>query len=108
MERGFESRCPRQLPDVTSVGPVTVVICTHNEATSVLRRTVYSVLRQTPPHLLHEVIVVDDNSTAGSWHQLIMLTPGEKATMTLMDVCHMIADGDPLVLYKLRSVGTLR
>lgn len=59
-------RCPRQVStDLGSVGPVSVVICTHNEARSVLRRTVMSVLTRTPPDLLLEVIVVDDKSTTG-------------------------------------------
>ncbi|KAK7471707.1 hypothetical protein BaRGS_00035639, partial [Batillaria attramentaria] len=64
------------------------------------------------PKITQEKGILDDclqcMVLSGSWHQLIMLTLGEKATVTLMDVCHMIADGDPLVLYKLRSVGTLR
>ncbi|XP_076439423.1 uncharacterized protein LOC143278877 [Babylonia areolata] len=57
--------CPLEWPDVTSAGPVSIIICTHNEAPSVLRRTVYSVLRQTPSYLLSDVIVVDDNTTIG-------------------------------------------
>ncbi|POI35733.1 hypothetical protein CIB84_000514 [Bambusicola thoracicus] len=39
-----------------------VIICFYNEALSALLRTVHSVLDRTPAHLLHEIILVDDNS----------------------------------------------
>ncbi|KAJ8375805.1 hypothetical protein SKAU_G00063850 [Synaphobranchus kaupii] len=39
-----------------------VVICFFNEAFSALLRTVHSVLDRTPAYLLHEIILVDDNS----------------------------------------------
>ncbi|CAB3401455.1 unnamed protein product [Caenorhabditis bovis] len=39
-----------------------VIICFHNEAWSVLLRTVHSVVERTPDHLLEEVILVDDFS----------------------------------------------
>lgn len=47
---------PAKLPSAT------VVICFHNEALSVLLRTVHSVLNRTPPDLLVDVVVVDDKS----------------------------------------------
>lgn len=66
---GFE----RNVPDVRhelcqlkhypkSFPRASVVICFYNEAWSVLLRTVYTVIRRTPKHLLHEIILVDDFS----------------------------------------------
>ncbi|RZF39787.1 hypothetical protein LSTR_LSTR014071, partial [Laodelphax striatellus] len=64
----------RQLPDprdewckapnrtLTKLPSTSVVICFHNEAWSVLLRTVHSVLDRSPKHLLHEIILVDDYS----------------------------------------------
>lgn len=40
-----------------------VIIIFHNEVKSVLLRTVHSVINRTPPDLLHEIILVNDNST---------------------------------------------
>ncbi|XP_065253927.1 polypeptide N-acetylgalactosaminyltransferase 11 isoform X2 [Emys orbicularis] len=39
-----------------------IIICFYNEAFSALLRTVHSVLDRTPAYLLHEIILVDDNS----------------------------------------------
>lgn len=39
-----------------------VIIVFHNEGLSVLLRTVVSVLERSPPHLLQEVLLVDDHS----------------------------------------------
>lgn len=47
---------PKDLP------PATVVIVFHNEAFSVLIRSVHSVLNTSPPRLLKEIILVDDAS----------------------------------------------
>ncbi|OXB71427.1 UNVERIFIED_CONTAM: hypothetical protein H355_014115 [Colinus virginianus] len=51
-----EKTYPSELPFAS------VIICFYNEALSALLRTVHSVLDRTPAHLLHEIILVDDNS----------------------------------------------
>lgn len=63
----------RSLPDIRDEGCKTrkyrdllpdtsVIVIFHNEAWSVLLRTVHSVLDRSPPHLIKEVILVDDFS----------------------------------------------
>lgn len=39
-----------------------VIIIFHNEAWSSLLRTAHSVVNRSPPHVLHEVILLDDFS----------------------------------------------
>ena len=54
-----EKSYPSDLPSAS------VIICFYNEALSALLRTVHSVLDRTPARLLHEIILVDDNSELG-------------------------------------------
>eukprot|EP00111_Clytia_hemisphaerica_P004070 TCONS_00011660-protein len=48
------------LPDMS------IIICFHNEALSTLLRTVHSIIRNTLPHLVTNIILIDDASTKGN------------------------------------------
>ena len=43
-----------------------VIICFYNEEPHTLFRTVFSVLDKTPKEMLHEILLVDDNSDIGN------------------------------------------
>ncbi|EZG69128.1 glycosyltransferase family protein [Gregarina niphandrodes] len=57
-----EDVCRRQRFALEDLEDVSIVITFYNEHTSTLLRSVHSVLNNTPPPLLREIILVDDHS----------------------------------------------
>ncbi|XP_077897013.1 polypeptide N-acetylgalactosaminyltransferase 11 isoform X3 [Ictidomys tridecemlineatus] len=70
-----------------------VVICFYNEAFSALLRTVHSVVDRTPAHLLHEVILVDDNSDFGE--VLVFLDSHCEVNVMWLQPLLAVIHGDP-------------
>lgn len=60
----FFHRCKTQVYSET-LPAASIILCFYNEAWSVILRSLHSIKRNTPDHLLREIVLVDDNSTLG-------------------------------------------
>ncbi|KAJ8381785.1 hypothetical protein SKAU_G00025630 [Synaphobranchus kaupii] len=56
-QRCLERKYPKNLPTIS------VVLIYLDEALSIIKRAIRSIMDKTPPHLLKEIILVDDNSS---------------------------------------------
>mmetsp|Transcript_3740 Transcript_3740/g.7164 ORF Transcript_3740/g.7164 Transcript_3740/m.7164 type:complete len:519 (+) Transcript_3740:449-2005(+) len=61
-EEFFNPVCYRyRFPDVSKFPTLSVIVPMQNERPGLLAMTVHSLLARTPPEILHEIIIIDDN-----------------------------------------------
>ncbi|KAK2498155.1 hypothetical protein MC885_003514 [Smutsia gigantea] len=115
----------RNLSFPDSLPEVSIVFIFVNEALSVLLRSIHSAIERTPPHLLKEIILVDDNSSTGecphpcAQHAAPCLTAEQRALPLLQvlvtlgspwrplpgDVASLMRDLWWSLFWKIHSVG---
>lgn len=62
MQNHFNPVCHRyKFPNITLFPTMSIIIPMQNERAGLLSLTVHSLLARTPPTILHEIIIVDDN-----------------------------------------------
>jgi hypothetical protein len=64
--RCLQKKYPKDLPSIA------VVLIYLDEALSIIKRAIRSIIDRTPEHLLREIILVDDHSSNGTSHQTIL------------------------------------
>ena len=69
----FKCRCKR-LRYPANLPAASIIIIFRDELLSVLLRTVYSILENTPENLVLEIILVDDGSVIGTFPSFLFLT----------------------------------
>lgn len=62
----FTGMCGRYRFDVNALPTISVIVTLQNEQPNMLTLTVHTLLARTPPSLLQQVIIVDDNGAAPS------------------------------------------
>ena len=61
LKRGFNPMCGHYKFNESAMPDVSVVVTSQNEISGWISTTVHSILARTPPQLLREVLVIDDN-----------------------------------------------
>merc|ERR1711962_999054 len=90
------------LVDPAYLPSTSVIVIFHNEAWSTLIRTVYSVINRSPPHLLAEILLVDDASTLPHLGERL-----QKMVDSMGDKVRLIRQPKRAGLMRTRMVGVM-